>query len=181
MKKVIILLTILATLILGFAGYLIVKDLKSTKADSSSEGPSTAKLDDIREFAGGSITEEEMQSFKEQGLNPFGQTTTQEELTDIHFQEYIHGMSHQKVKAPEKWGFYQINSERIDWLLEGLDKSELISRNLYREILEKWANGDFSSADDDHNAIWELQGGTIGKATGVLSSEEEKVYIESQK
>jgi hypothetical protein len=89
-------------------------------------------------------------------------------------------MSHQKVKAKQKWGFYQITPERIIWLLEGLDLVEVQYEKIYWEILEKWAQEDFSTADEDHNTIWQLQGGTIGEATGVLSPEEEKVYIKSQ-
>ncbi|WP_199860719.1 DUF6241 domain-containing protein [Oceanobacillus damuensis] len=33
----------------------------------------------------------------------------------------------------------------------------------YRAILEKWAVDDFSEVDKDPNAIWEMQGGTIGE------------------
>ncbi|WP_042146417.1 DUF6241 domain-containing protein [Paucisalibacillus sp. EB02] len=184
MNKLIVVLVILTILIFGVVGYIIYTDIKASEASNyssnSSEGPSSTDVDNMRESAGGNITEEEMQSFKEKGLNPFGQPTTIEQLTDSDFQEYIHGMSHQKVKAEEKWGFYQINEDRIQWLLEGLNNNEFIHGNLYRRILEKWANGDFSSADDDHNAIWELQGGTVGQATGILSPEEERSYMESQ-
>jgi hypothetical protein len=180
MNKVLVVLVILTTLIFGVVGYIIYKDIKATETNSTSESSSSSEIENMRESSGGSITDAEMQSFKEQGLNPFGQPTSIEGLTDSDYQEYIHGMSHQKVKAEEKWGFYQINEERIRWLLEGLDSNDVKHGDLYREILEKWANGDFSSADDDHNAIWQLQGGTVGEATGVLSAEEEKAYIESR-
>ena len=169
----------LTILIFGFVGYLIYTDMKATEAGNNTENQRSAEVNEMRESAGGIITEDDMQSFKAQGLNPFGQQTSIEELTDTDYQEYIHGMSHQKVKAEQKWGFYQINSERIDWLLDGLNNTNLSHANVYQQILEKWANGDYQSADDDHNTIWELQGGTIGRATGVLSSEEEKQYIES--
>ncbi|WP_408640759.1 DUF6241 domain-containing protein [Salipaludibacillus keqinensis] len=46
-------------------------------------------------------------------------------------------------------------------------------------MLERWEEGDFSQADDDHNAIWRLQGGTKGYAEGLLTEEEEKQYIEN--
>ena len=180
MKKMIVVLSLVTTLIFGYVGYLIYSDMKATETGKNSDGNSFTEVEEMRETTGGTITDEDMQSFKEKGLNPFGQQTTLEQLTDTDYQEYIHGMSHQKVQAEQKWGFYHINSERIDWLLDGLNNTELSHSNVYRQILEKWANGDFQTADNDHNAIWELQGGTIGRATGVLSSEEEKKYIESQ-
>ncbi len=54
------------------------------------------------------------------------------------------------------------------------------NEDVYRDILERWADGDFSRVDQDHNAIWNMQNGTIGKATGILNAEEEKVYKESK-
>ncbi|MCJ7840033.1 DUF6241 domain-containing protein [Lederbergia sp. NSJ-179] len=110
--------------------------------------------------------------------NPFGQKSTQEELTDSDYRNYIHKMSHQKVKADEKWGFYEITPERIDWLLQGLNQVNLKNESVYRDILERWKDGDFSKVDQDHNAIWQLQGGTIGKATGILSPEEEEAFLQ---
>ncbi|GGA82314.1 DUF6241 domain-containing protein [Ornithinibacillus halotolerans] len=177
MKKLIIFLIIVATLSLGYFGYLILSDMEKTNEKRMTE----SNIEDIRDSTGGAKTDEEIAAFKEQGLNPFGQHTPQDKLTDTDYQEYIHGMSHQKVKAEQKWGFYQINEERINWLLEGLDLVKLNHEHTYRTILEKWAKGDFSTADDDHNAIWQLQGGTIGRATGILSPEEEKAYIRSQR
>lgn len=93
-------------------------------------------------------------------------------------QQVIHEMSHQKVKAPEKWGAIKITQERIDLLLKYVKKQDFEHQDVYVDILERWSEGDFSQADLDHNAIWELQGGTIGKATGLLSKEEEAVFIE---
>ncbi|WP_077624617.1 DUF6241 domain-containing protein [Sediminibacillus massiliensis] len=127
--------------------------------------------------AAGQIAEEDLQQYEEEGLNPFGHDENNQELTDGDYQEYIHGMSHQKIEAKEKWGFYEIHPQRIQWLLDGLEEVELEHEKLYKRILEKWENGNFSSVDEDHNAIWELQGGTIGRATGVLSPEEEQEYI----
>lgn len=91
----------------------------------------------------------------------------------------IHQMSHQKVKSDKKWGALQITDDRIWRLIEVIEfnRSEYKHAELYLRILHRWAEGDFSQADDDHNAIWELQGGTIGKATGLISAEEEEKYI----
>lgn len=170
---------ILITAFLVVAGlflYQIYQDVDNT-ANDSEQKKETAVETNARETASGNISKEELEDFKEQGLNPFGESIEQEELTDKHYQEYIHGMSHQKVRANEKWGFYKITKDRIEWLIEGLDKVDLTHEETYETILSKWQKGDFSTADDDHNAIWTLQGGTIGKATGILTPEEEQEYL----
>ncbi|WP_268872885.1 DUF6241 domain-containing protein [Neobacillus fumarioli] len=54
----------------------------------------------------------------------------------------------------------------------------MLSHLTYKDILERWAAGDFSQIDKDHNTIWDLQGGTIGKATGMATPKEEMAFIE---
>ncbi|WP_170158499.1 DUF6241 domain-containing protein [Aquisalibacillus elongatus] len=90
-------------------------------------------------------------------------------------------MSHQKVRASEKWGFYLFADERFAWLKEGVEtvQENLTHDQVYLAILNRWENGDFSKADRDHNTIWELQGGTVGRASGVLRPEEEEENIDS--
>ncbi|WP_066314493.1 DUF6241 domain-containing protein [Bacillus sp. FJAT-29814] len=92
----------------------------------------------------------------------------------------LHKMSHQKVTAKKKWGAIPLTPQRVDRLLSVVtqNKSKYKNSQLYINILNRWADGDFSHADDDHNAIWNLQGGTIGKATGLASINEEKEFIE---
>lgn len=126
------------------------------------------------------ITDEDFKKYERQGLNPFGQDIKQEDLTFIDYIYYIHGMSHQKVKADEKWAFFEIHPKRIDWLLEQLNKSEIKYNSIFKDVLEKWKAGNFSEVDKDHNNIWEIQNGTIGKATRILTSEEELQFLENE-
>lgn len=136
------------------------------------------EIEQAREQAKEDVTEEEIEEYQKEGKNPFGQKREQSELNEAYYREYIHGMSHQKVKANKKWGFYLITQERIDWLLNGLDE---ISSIMKISIVIYWlagANGDFSQADEDHNTIWRMQNGTVGEAYGVMSEEEEAAYIE---
>ncbi|HZG70252.1 MAG TPA: DUF6241 domain-containing protein [Chondromyces sp.] len=116
--------------------------------------------------------------------NPFAEGKTPEELfkenmTEEEVQIAIHHMSHQKIKAKRKWGALQITPERIDRLIEvvEINESKHEQSAVYLSILNRWKKGDFSKVDKDHNAIWRLQGGTIGKATGLLSAKEEEKYI----
>ncbi|RHW36661.1 hypothetical protein D1B33_09670 [Lysinibacillus yapensis] len=92
----------------------------------------------------------------------------------------IHQMSHQKVKASDKWGQYQITQERVNRLLEVAKRNQPAYKhgNVYVDILGKWSEGDFSKADEHHNKVWAILGGNVGQATGLLSPVEEKAYIE---
>lgn len=100
-------------------------------------------------------------------------------MTEDEVQKKIHHMSHQKVRAEHKWNNLQITQERIERLLEVVEhnKDKYTHYELYNDILVRWKNGDFSKADKDHNSVWELQGGTIGKAVGLLTAEEEQEFI----
>lgn len=101
------------------------------------------------------------------------------DTSEFAVQNAIHGMSHQKVKAADKWGFLPMTQDRIERLIVVVEEnsSEYEESKLYLDILNRWLNHDFSRADKDHNAIWRLQQGTIGKATGLLTIEEEKAFI----
>lgn len=103
-------------------------------------------------------------------------------LIEHKVNEAIHSMSHQKVKAESQWGREQITQAKVDRLLEISKESNYKFKELYVSILERWSKGDFSHAVEDHNAIWEMQGGddstNSGRATRLLSPEEEEQYIE---
>lgn len=109
-------------------------------------------------------------------INPFGDSINQLELNDEDYINYIHKMSHQKVSADVKWGFYKITDDRINWLFEGLNKTKqtLSHKELYRNILIRWDEGDYSNVVNDHNELWKIQGGSIGKAKEKLNAEQEK-------
>ncbi|MED3660551.1 DUF6241 domain-containing protein [Ureibacillus sp. FSL K6-8385] len=96
------------------------------------------------------------------------------------FMQTMHEMTHQKVKADTKWGFTPMTEEQIDKMLTILEYNDYEHEEFYREALTAWKNGDFSNAVKVHNKIWKWQGGTIGKATGLLSREEEEEYLEHQ-
>ncbi|WP_336990225.1 DUF6241 domain-containing protein [Bacillus infantis] len=101
-------------------------------------------------------------------------------MEELAVQQAIHDMSHQKVKAENKWGALQITPDRISRLIYVVEANEMNYQHsdLYLDILKRWSEGDFSSAARDHNSIWKLQGGTVGEAKGLLSEKEEQKYIE---
>lgn len=132
---------------------------------------------DVVSTAGVETTAPQTKSGKE---NPFGEEV-KTPLSESLIRQYIHAMSHQKVKAKEKWSFFEITDERIDYLLGQLEINNYKSEQTYKEILISWKEGDFSGVVGDHNVIWRMQDGNIGKATSPLTAEQEKKYIESQK
>ncbi|WP_226086049.1 DUF6241 domain-containing protein [Mesobacillus sp. S13] len=124
------------------------------------------------------VQKEERQRANRKISSPNGEKLFNEEMTDAQVKKAIHLLSHQKVKAVEKWGAEEITQEKIDLLLQVVEGSSFYNRDLYLRILTAWAKGDFSRADLDHNAVWELQEGTVGRATGLLTPEEENLFIE---
>jgi FlaG/FlaF family flagellin (archaellin) len=132
---------------------------------------------------------------KEESTSPLSQNTTkaEEKITDNPFGPdnsslsakeilvYMHGMSHQKAVAEEKWVHYEMTNERIQFLISVVESGSYENEELFLDILNRWAEGDFSKADKDHNEIWSLQGGTVGEATGVMSAKEEQQYLENYK
>jgi DNA integrity scanning protein DisA with diadenylate cyclase activity len=99
-------------------------------------------------------------------------------MTEEQVQDAIHQMSHQKVRAEKKWGFIPLTRERVDRLIEVINANQYEHEDVYLDILKEWKESNFSNIDGNHNAIWVLQDGNVGKATGILTLEEEMKYIE---
>lgn len=181
-KRVLLFLLIIIVVSGSLFGFVVLKDFKKAAKKNSEKKEEVTEV--VEEKTEDDYDEEEQEyedvDEAETHENPFGDIFKKENMIDLLFQDYIHKMSHQKIIADEKWGFYLITDERIEWLLEALDETteEIEYEEVYREILNKWKNNDFSEVDEDHNAIWEIQGGEIGVATGIKSEEEERRYIE---
>lgn len=100
------------------------------------------------------------------------------DVAESVIQNAIHHMSHSMVYADKKWGHLEPSQERIERLLEVLKQNQSSYENtgLYISILERWQEGDYSHAVSDHNQMWNLQEGTVGKATRLLSNDEVNSY-----
>ncbi len=129
--------------------------------------------------------EEEEKSLKTQKVMGQQEKKGEEEKPQVSEDEIIstmHRMVHQKVKSSEKWGFIEMTNKEIRGAKNAVEsgtnfkyKSELLS------TLERWEKGDFSQTVEEHNFLWEIQGGDTGKATERLSPEEEKQYVKEMK
>ncbi|PAL05751.1 DUF6241 domain-containing protein [Peribacillus simplex] len=90
----------------------------------------------------------------------------------------MHSMTHQKVVSKEKWYNLEMNSENINALYNFIDDSEIIDyKSELLRIVGKWKEGNFDDIVEEHNYLWGEQNGNVGKATGVLTPEEEAQFV----
>ncbi|MFB5198566.1 DUF6241 domain-containing protein [Neobacillus sp. KR4-4] len=99
-------------------------------------------------------------------------SSSQEAVIDV-----MHKMTHQKVKAKEKWGAIPMIPDTINQVYTIVENSEFAQKADLLAILGNWKKGIFSEIDDDHNYFWTYQGGTVGKAYGIMSQSEEETFI----
>lgn len=101
-------------------------------------------------------------------------------MSENSVQQAIHSMSHQKVLSDKKWNSLPLTAERVKRLIQVVEANKIKYENtdLYLDILSSWDKGNFEHVVMNHNAIWSLQGGTVGKAVGAASPEEEMKFIQ---
>lgn len=87
----------------------------------------------------------------------------------------MHKMTHQKIIADDKWGAIPMTKENINNLVKVLESGDYDSRLL--SMAKRWQDGNFNSVADDHNTLWSMQNGTIGKAMRKATEEEERRFI----
>jgi hypothetical protein len=150
--------------IISFYAFItLTKETVTIKETTSENGEVGGKIIEIIEKEGIPVEQEFPDSINEDAVR-----------------DAIHGMSHQKVEAEDKWGFRPLTAERVHRLITvvATNETDYEKADIYLDILNRWSKNDFSQVDRDHNAIWKLQNGNIGKATGILSVEEEIAFIE---
>ncbi|AIM16987.1 MULTISPECIES: DUF6241 domain-containing protein [Neobacillus] len=110
------------------------------------------------------------------GENELGLKPDSAEVTVV---DVMHKMTHQKVRADDKWGAYPMTPENIEIVYHIVSNSSFKIKGDLLEIVTRWKNGDFSKADEDHNYLWRYQGGNVGEAHGLMSPEEEAEFIKN--
>lgn len=87
----------------------------------------------------------------------------------------MHKMANSLIEADAIWGKAEMNRKNVDEMYVALHlQSESDEKKILQEVIEKWDKADFSSIDADHNRIWNLLDGKIGRATGINNKEVEK-------
>jgi hypothetical protein len=101
--------------------------------------------------------------------------------TEKEFLEIFHKMTHQKVRSEEKWGFIQMSEVNLLAVKEVLQDNPDFNKNIgMLTIVNNWLKNDFSGIVAEHNQIWKLREGTVGKAYGILSPAEEDELVKEQ-
>ncbi len=77
----------------------------------------------------------------------------------------MHEMANTKVIADVKYAAIDITPNRINALIKAVNRSNWSDKSRLLEILNRWKQGDFSQAVEDHNYVWSKLGGEAGKAT----------------
>lgn len=101
-------------------------------------------------------------------------------MREGELQVYMHQMTHQKITASEKKGAVEMTPEHIDGLLTIVNAyaDQYEHSDFYLATLTKWKEGNFSNAIDVHNTIWDWHKGTVGRATGFMTPEQEQDFVE---
>jgi hypothetical protein len=95
--------------------------------------------------------------------------------------EILHFMTHQKVRSEEKWGFVQITEVNLLAVKQVLEENPAFNQNIdMLAIVTTWLNNDFSNIVAEHNSIWKMNDGSVGKAYGILSPSEEAALVKQQ-
>lgn len=103
---------------------------------------------------------------------PITESSSEEEVLTA-----MHHMSHQKVIAQKKWGVIPMSRKNAEKVRDILNNSNFVKKAELLAIAERWVKGDYSQIVLDHNYFWSTQGGTVGKATGVLDLASEKEFV----
>jgi hypothetical protein len=183
LKKILTINVILLGLVVafGYGTYKILDNVENYQEENTdNEATAVAASEETKEDESPYATEQE--EYEEQTKNIGGQIF-ELELTDATNEgeiiEIMHKMTHQKVKAEDKWGAIPMSDHTVSQVLEFLQKSNFASKEDLIDIAEKWKNGDFQTVDYDHNYFWQWQGGTVGRAYGIMSSAEEEEFIKN--
>lgn len=95
--------------------------------------------------------------------------------------EILHNMTHQKVRSEEKWGFVQMTEVNLLAVEEVLKEYPAFNQNIdLLAIVTDWLNNDFSNIVAEHNLIWKMKDGSVGRAYGILSPSEEEALVKEQ-
>jgi len=134
------------------------------------------KLDDVEKQHGYKLYRPE-QTVKVKGAKL--DLTSNEHSNESAVIKDMHDMTHQKVQAEFKEGAIEMTPAHVNTVYRIVNKSTFTHREELLAILSKWKQKEFNEIVEDHNFLWKIQGGKIGKATDRLTTREEKEFIEN--
>lgn len=78
--------------------------------------------------------------------------------------DIMHKMANTKIEADAVWGTMEITADKVDILLEAIEKQNWSDKDKLLTMLKRWKSGNFSKCVEEHNYLWDKLGGTMGKA-----------------
>lgn len=99
-------------------------------------------------------------------------------MSEEQVQRYMHEMTHYKVTADRKWGDTPLTMTNVNNLITIVEANNYEQEDFYLKHLNEWRNGNFVGAVEVHNRIWSWNDGTVGKATGLMTEQEQIEYEE---
>lgn len=162
----IFLIIIVVVAVLGGAGYYAFQSLSA---------PPEEEIDAAAQQAARHLDQAEQSDAPKSGA-----ATAEVGLSETEFQIHLHQMTHQKIVASKKRGAIEMTPETIDNMLKIARANEEVyeESEFYEKTLTAWEQGDFTNSINVHNTIWEWHDGTVGRATGLMTPEQEARYVE---
>ena len=179
MKKILTIMGVIAALVVavGFGSYQFLDNARTYEENDKASAVQSAAPD--KESPYDSAEEE----YKEQTKYIGGEAAYTIEFagppTEAHIINVMHKMTHQKVKAEEKWGAIPLNEGTVKQIIQYIESSDFGLKDELMVIAKRWEKGDFSTIIEDHNYFWKYEGGTIGRAYGTLNAAEEAEFIKN--
>ncbi|MFC0269885.1 DUF6241 domain-containing protein [Metabacillus herbersteinensis] len=174
MKKFLVILGI-SVIAIGATGFGAFKFMENAEQQLEKDNKLKEQADHVQV-----AKEKEEKEIKEQTAKIGGveyDTGLTFESTQNVVIDVMHKMTHQKVKAEDKWGAIPMISDTINTVYDIISSSNFELKDDLLEIATRWKDSNFNNVVEDHNFFWEYQGGTIGKAYGQLSSIEEETFV----
>ena len=157
--------------LLGVGGFLLIQNGFSNEEETQTPISITTEKAAPQPTTG-RAPQEEFEGSSNRSVN------LSDSMSNYDMQLYLHEMTHNKVHADIKFGSRPLTSESIARLIEIVEKNRYPDEKFYLETLGAWQEGNFSNAVEVHNTIWGWHSGTIGKATRLMTPQEEQDYIE---
>ena len=134
--------------------------------------------------SGGEITKVAEKIEKREGTDGTPEKSGPDEddadMSEVDLQILLHQMTHQKISAGKKKGAVEMTQKNIDDLLLIVQANKHLYEHgpFYEDALTEWQQGNFSNTVTVHNTIWDWHDGLVGRATGLMSAEEEQRFVE---
>jgi len=178
MKKtffsIVIIISIISICVFTLFIIRVVKEDKIDTPVAKASKDTKVKLDDVQKDHGYYLYRPEQ---TKRVKNDILELTSNEHSDESAIIEDMHDMTHQKVQAEFKESALEMTPEHVNTLYEIVSKSSFPHKAKFLAILQNWKKKNFKDIVEEHNFLWEIQGGTYGKATDRLTTREEKEFI----